>query len=51
MARVNILASHGLHFGEAARSVLFSDPLARKIMLAAMHVRDVLMSKATGMGS
>ncbi len=48
MARVNFLTSHGLHFGEAAQSVLFNDPLAHKIMYAIMEVRDALISKSTG---
>lgn len=46
-ARINFLTSHGLHFGEAAQSVLFSDPLARKIMVGVMGVRDALINKTT----
>ena len=45
-ARINFLTSHGLHFGEASQSALFSDPMAKGIMLAMLDMMQTLMEKA-----
>ena len=45
-ARINFLTSHGLHFGEASQSDLFSDPLAGKVMFALLEVMKRLTDQA-----
>jgi hypothetical protein len=45
MARINFLTSHGLHFGEAAQSVLFTDAMAGRILQDLTKLRDSLIAK------
>ncbi|MEP7166260.1 MAG: hypothetical protein ABI741_16275 [Ferruginibacter sp.] len=45
-ARLNLLTSKGLHFGEADQNVLFQDPLSSKIMYAMLDMMETLVNKA-----
>lgn len=44
-ARINILTSHGLYFGEAGQMVLFKDAMAGKTMYAMLDMMETLISK------
>ena len=47
MARISMLTSHGLHFGEAKQSVLFNDALAGKTLYAMAEVMQALVNKSS----
>ncbi|MEO6819003.1 MAG: hypothetical protein ABI204_04710 [Ginsengibacter sp.] len=42
-ARINFLASNGLHFGEASQQALFSDPMAGKLMHSMLDLMTALI--------
>jgi len=44
-ARLNILTSHGLFFGEAPQMALFNDPLGGKIMYSMLNMMETLINK------
>ena len=44
-ARLNILTSHGLYFGEAGQQVLFNDPLASPTMFAMLDMMETLIRR------
>lgn len=45
MARINMLTSHGLYFGQADQRTLFNDPIGGKIMYAMLDMMEILISK------
>ncbi|MEO6723020.1 MAG: hypothetical protein ABIN67_21825 [Ferruginibacter sp.] len=45
IARINILTSNGLYFGEAPIEVLFSDPMAKGIMRSMFDMMQTLITK------
>lgn len=47
-ARLNMLTSHGLYFGEAPQMTLFNDPLAGKTMYAMLNIMEALINKSNG---
>ena len=44
-ARINLLTSRGLHFGEADQRVLFKDPLSSPMMYAMLDMMETLINK------
>lgn len=44
-ARINLLTSHGLYFGEAPQMALFNDPLAGPTMYAMLDMMQTLMRR------
>ena len=48
-ARLNMLTSHGLFFGEAPQMTLFNDPLAGKTMYAMLSIMEALINKSNGL--
>ncbi|MEP7258996.1 MAG: hypothetical protein ABI687_11415, partial [Flavitalea sp.] len=46
-ARLSLLTSRGLHFGEAPQMTLFKDPLAGKTMYAMLGMMETLIRKTT----
>ena len=48
-ARINILTSNGLYFGEAGQMVLFKDAMAGKTMYAMLDMMETLINKTNGL--
>lgn len=48
-ARLNMLTSHGLFFGEAPQMTLFNDPMAGKTMYAMLGIMEALINKSNGL--
>jgi len=48
-ARINILTSNGLYFGEAGQLALFKDAMAGKTMYAMLDMMETLINKTNGL--
>lgn len=48
-ARLNMLTSHGLFFGEAPQMTLFNDALAGKTMYTMLSIMEALINKSNGL--